>query len=429
MRIMVVDDSKLNLAMVEQYLKGFQNITEIILCNKPESVQQIIDEKEIDILLLDVVMPVMSGFDILKMLRRNKKYDDIYVIILTSLTDNESFMTGFELGAYDYINKPINLIEFNARIKVAIDLKINSNSLKEMITVTQKQNNELKEINVKLSDTKIHMVQSDKMAAIGQMAAGIAHEINNPMGFINNNFQILSKYYKRISEYLLLIDEKLDTLISEENEKINPIIEEILDKRKKMKIEVIQSEILGLLSESENGVQRVTDIIQSLRVFARTANNDEIEECNLLEIINQIVLISRNEIKYVSNINIDIPDDIFVYCNKVQIGQVLINILVNAAQAIKSQKRSELGNILIAANADDKYINISISDDGPGIPEEVINKIFNPFFTTKDVGQGTGLGLSISYDIIVKKHNGFISVNSQVGKGAVFTIKLPTKTT
>jgi two-component system NtrC family sensor kinase len=425
MKILVVDDSLLNLAFAEKYLKSFVEIAEIFLCHEPEKVKAIIDKNEIDILLLDVIMPKITGFDILNLLRSDEKYDDIPIIMFTSLTDNESFKKCFEFGASDYINKPIIPVEFNARIKAAIDIRTKSNRLKEMIIEALKQNQELKELNTKLTDTKFHLVQSEKMAAIGQLASGIAHEINNPMGFVSSNFEILTKYFKRISEYLLTVDEKLDELKADGNEQCKAKIEEINEKYKKLKLHVILAELDGILADSENGVHRVTEIVKTLRAFARTVQDDEKDTYSVLDILNQVILISRNEVKYVSEIILSVPEEIVVYCNKVQIGQVLINIIVNAAQAIKSQNRSEMGHISINADVDDEYICIHIADDGPGIPKENSDKIFEPFFTTKEVGQGTGLGLSISYDIISKKHNGFIEVDSKVGEGTVFTIKLP----
>jgi signal transduction histidine kinase len=425
MNILVVDDSQLNLVLAERYLKEIDEIDQIILCEEPQKVKNIVDEKEIDILILDVVMPVCTGFDVLKLIKSDEKYADMPIIMFTSLTDNESFKKCFELGASDYINKPIIPIEFTARIKAAIEIRSKSKKLKEMVVHTQQQNEELKEINTKLTNTQFHLIQSEKMAAIGQLAAGVAHEINNPMGFVNSNFEVLSKYLKNISDYLLSVDEKLNEMKACDNQSCNVIIEEIQANYKKLKIRLILDELEDVLSDSVNGVKRVTEIIQSLRIFARSTKDDEKDTYGVLDLVNQVISISRNEIKYVSEIKIDIADELVIYCNKVQIGQVLINIIVNAAQAIKSQNSDKLGQILISANVSGDYVCISITDNGPGIPKENLNKIFEPFFTTKEVGQGTGLGLSISYDIITKKHNGFMEVESQVGYGTSFTIKLP----
>lgn len=426
MKILVVDDSKLNLAVAQKHLEENKRVTEIVLCSKPENAKSIIDEKNIDILILDIVMPVLTGFDLLEILRSDNKYDDLPIIMFTTLNDAESYSRCFDLGASDYINKPINEVEFNARIKAAIDARMASNHLKELLNVTEAQNKELKEINAKLTDTRFHLVQADKMAAIGQLAAGIAHEINNPMGFISSNFEILETYLRRLSEYVNFVN---NCLLSSETPKIEfaKLSEDILAKYKILKIELVLQELEGILSDSENGVKRVTEIVQSLRAFARTAKDDDKDMYSLLDLINQVLLICKNEVKYVADISINLSEELVVYCNKGQIGQVLLNILINAAQAIQSQKREQMGLIKISADADEDYINIYIEDNGPGMPEEHLGKIFEPFFTTKDIGNGTGLGLSISYDIIVNKHNGIIDVTTKLGKGTTFTIKLPVK--
>ena len=164
-------------------------------------------------------------------------------------------------------------------------------------------------------------------------------------------------------------------------------------------------------------------------MFARSVKDDEKDTYSLLDIIKQVILITKNEVKYVAETTIEVPDDLILYCNKVQLGQVFINILVNASQAIKYQNRNELGLIQIIAEKKEPYIIIHFIDNGPGIPTENKLKVFDPFFTTKEIGQGTGLGLSISYDIIVNKHQGMIDFFSEPGKGTDFVVKLPIATT
>lgn len=428
MKILVIDDSPLYLSMVEKYLSDIQGVTEVILCSSPGDVMKIIEERDIDIIIMDVVMPVITGFDLLQKLRADSRYDDMPIIMFTSLSDQESYRKCYELGASDFINKPINIIEFQSRLKVAIQSKTSSNNYKRLIEVTQQQNLELLEINAKLKDTRFHLVQSEKMAAIGQLAAGIAHEINNPMGFVSSNFEILQKYFSRLQEYLGAIHDAGSNLQSVQSSPCDSYLKEIRDKYQSLKISMVLNELGGVLSDSASGIKRVTDIVQSLRFFARSVKDDDKDTYSLNDIINQVILISKNEIKYVANTAIIVPDDFILYCNKVQIGQVFINILVNAAQAIKSQQRSEMGKITIIAEKNDQFIAVHFIDDGPGIPEENLLKIFDPFFTTKEIGQGTGLGLSISYDIIVNKHGGSIDINSEVGKGTEFVVKLPIAT-
>lgn len=425
MKILVVDDSQLNLAIAKRYLEAIPDITQILLCNDPTKVRAILNETDIDILILDIIMPVITGLELLEQLRGEAKYDDMPIIMLTSLDDLESYKKCFELGAFDYINKPINVIELNARLKVAIESKNNSNNLKALIEVTKKQNEDLKEINAKLTEAKFSLVQSEKMAAIGQLAAGIAHEINNPMGFVKSNFDILHKYLYRVIEFLSYVQDRINDKEFSDNPELCQCASLVSEKYKALKIGMILNELEGIFSDSASGIDRVTEIVQSLRVFARSSKDDEKDTNVLLDLINQVTLITRNEVKYVATIEVEVPDDIVLFCNRIQLGQVFVNLIINAAQAIRSQKRSDLGSIKIIARKEDQNIILWFIDDGPGIPEENILKIFEPFFTTKEIGQGTGLGLSVSYDIIVNKHNGSFDVKSEIGKGATFIVTLP----
>ncbi|NLK27376.1 MAG: response regulator [Clostridiales bacterium] len=430
MKILVVDDNQMNLNIVQHYLEEIPGITDIFICKNPDKVKSIVDEHNIDILILDIIMPRISGLDLLKMFREEDQYDNMPIIMLTSLDDEQSYKQCFELGAFDYITKPINGMEFKARLKVAIESKINSNKLQRLVAVTQKQNEELKEINAKLTEAEFQLLQSEKMAAVGQLAAGLAHEINNPMSYVSSNYEFLRNYFLRLSNFLRYLEDTLSKhLDTQINDPFFPIASEIMVRFREFKIHGILDELQNILSDSEDGIQRVTKIVKSLRVFTRSVKDDEKSSYDLLDLIHQVYLISQNEIKYVANVEIDIPDDIILYCNGVQIAQVFVNLMVNAAQAIKSQNRKDMGRIQIIGRKTGQDIIIRFTDDGPGITKENIKKIFEPFFTTKEIGKGTGLGLSISYDIIVNKHKGSIDVKSEYGHGSVFTVVLPVVST
>lgn len=424
MKVLVVDDSFFNLSVAKRYLEDIHDITEILLCDDPRQVKSIVDEYGIDILITDVMMPAITGFELLELFRSDKKYDDMPIIMLTSLDDMDAYKKCFDLGAFDYINKPFNTVELHSRLKVAIDAKNKSNYLKSLLAVTKKQNEELKKINAELSEAKFSLVQSEKMAAIGQLASGIAHEINNPMGYISSNFDILQKYYARMKEYLTYLDQELKNGAFT-GQTVSEAVKELEARYDSLKLDFILKDTDDIFASLTNGIQRITDIIQSLRVYARSSKDDEKDNNVLLELIQQVILIIKNEVKYTATIKLDVPDDIIVYCNRIQIGQVFVNIILNSVQAIKSQNRSSLGIIKIKARKIDTNVQIEFTDDGPGIPEEHLLKVFEPFFTTKEIGQGTGLGLSISYDIIVNKHNGTIQVKSEFGKGAAFIVTLP----
>ena len=421
MNILVVDDSHFNLSLAKRHLEDMPEISQILLCDDPRQVIPILDEYDIDILITDLIMPAISGLDLLKLLRSNRKYDDIPIIIFNSIDDMDTYKEGFKHGAFDYINKPINTVELHARLKVAIEAKKSLNNLKNLLEVTKRQNEELKEINAKLNEAKFNLVQSEKMAAIGQLAAGVAHEINNPMGFISSNFDVLQKHFLKISEFLDLYRQNL---ITGNVTDINAI-DELNKKYNCLKLDFITEDIKDIFAETKSGLERISEIVNSLRIYARSNKDDEKSYNSLQELLHQAMLITNNEVKYVAKIELQLNNDIIVYCNSNQLSQVFINLIVNAAQAIKSQNRNSLGQITLKAQQEENHIKIEITDDGPGIPEENLSKIFEPFFTTKEVGQGTGLGLSIAYDIIVNKHGGSITAKSAPGKGATFIITLP----
>ncbi|MFT4144126.1 MAG: response regulator [Mobilitalea sp.] len=425
MKVLVVDDSHLNLAIAKRYLSEIPELNEILLCQDPKHAIEYLDQHDIDILILDILMPEIGGLDILTLLRADIRYDDLPIIMLSSLDDLESYKKCFELGAFDYINKPIQAIELNARLKVAIEWKNNSNHLKSLIEFTKKQNEKLKEMNAELTEAKFSLVQSEKMAAVGQLAAGIAHEINNPMGYVSSNFEALTGYFSRITDFIQYTMKKIEPNVGIENEALRDISFDINAHYKALKLDHIMNELTDLFADSISGIKRVTDIVQSLRAFARPSADDEKSTSHLLDLINQVILITKNEVRYLAEIELKVADDIQLYCNRVQICQVFVNIIMNAAQAIGSQKNEQLGKIIIIAKKIMGKIIISFQDNGPGISKENMTKIFEPFFTTKEIGEGTGLGLSISYDIIVNKHHGNIRVDSELGIGTVFTIELP----
>jgi signal transduction histidine kinase len=182
-----------------------------------------------------------------------------------------------------------------------------------------------------------------------------------------------------------------------------------------------------LFEESKEGLTRVTKIIQNLRDFSRIDQAEAFDEYDINQGIEVTLTVARNAIKYHADVVTEFADVPHIPCNASQINQVFLNILVNAAQAIESQRRETNGSIRIRTYSDDTHVICKIIDDGPGIPADIIEKVFDPFFTTKPAGKGTGLGLSVSYDIIVRKHKGELLVSSVGGKGTEFTIKLPIK--
>lgn len=283
----------------------------------------------------------------------------------------------------------------------------------------------LEAANQELEELESHLIQSEKLASIGQLAAGVAHEMNTPIGFVACNFETLEKHMKKISALLALYAE-LETKLQESGELDGPVlIEPILAFKKRMRIDFILSNLDTLFADSREGLDRVTEIIQNLRDFSRVDQSGTFARYDINEGLRATLIVARNAIKYKADVETDFGAIPEILCHPGQINQVFLNILVNAAQAIESQQREDRGRITIRTYVLDTDVICEIEDDGPGISPEACRKVFDPFFTTKPAGKGTGMGLSISYDIIVTKHKGQIRLESGVGRGTLFTIKLP----
>ncbi|MFZ4859836.1 MAG: ATP-binding protein [Desulfuromonadaceae bacterium] len=254
----------------------------------------------------------------------------------------------------------------------------------------------------------------DKMSSLGRLAAGVAHEINNPMGYIISNLASLSKYVDKLTTYL---DATEQYFAGSES----GILESLARERNKYKIDRIRQDLPGLIAETREGADRVSTIVQDLKSFSRL-DNSTCEFSDINKGLESTLSIAWNELKYKATVNREFGQLPPVWCNMGQLNQVFLNILVNAAHAIEG-----LGEIRIVTRAEAESVKIAISDSGCGIAPEHVRRIFDPFFTTKEVGKGTGLGLAIAYDIVVDKHGGSINVASEIGTGTTFTITLPVK--
>lgn len=267
-----------------------------------------------------------------------------------------------------------------------------------------------------LKETQSQLIQTEKMSSLGEMVAGIAHEINNPVNFIYANIEYANNYFQ---DLLSLV-----TLYKEQYPSFNTAIEK---KLKEIDWEYLNEDLLKLLSSIKIGAERIREIVLSLRNFSRLDEAD-MKEVNIHEGINNTLLILNHRLKQNIEVIKDYGELPLVECYPAQLNQVFMNIISNAIDALLETNTSANKKIIICTqNINNKYIRIGIKDNGSGIPEEIRNKLFNPFFTTKPVGKGTGLGLSISYKII-EKHYGKIEVISEIGKGTEFAIMIPIKT-
>lgn len=269
----------------------------------------------------------------------------------------------------------------------------------------------LEQSNRELRVAQSNLLQSEKMASIGQLAAGVAHEINNPVGYVMSNLGSLRKYADKLTEFITIQSQVLASLHTDAGSAVR-------ERAKALQIDFVCKDIESLISESLEGTKRIQKIVQDLKNFSRV-DAAEYEEADINAGLESTLNIVWNEMKYKATVKKEFGDLPKTWCNPGKLNQVFMNILLNAAQSIERQ-----GEISIKTGRSHGMISVEIRDTGCGIAPDHRRRIFEPFFTTKEIGKGTGLGLSIAYDI-VKKHNGEIEVESEPGKGTAFIIKIP----
>ncbi len=306
------------------------------------------------------------------------------------------------------IHRTNQLKEANSRLES--DLQYRQSIEHELMT----RNAELMKVNQDLSSAQDQLMQSEKMASIGQLAAGVAHEINNPIGYIFSNIGSLEKYVGSLFE-MLRFYESIEHQINSVDSR-----EQLKKMKEQFELAYLVEDIPELIEQSKEGIDRVRKIVQDLKDFSRVDSSLEWQWVNLHPGFDSTLNVVNNEVKYkadvVKNYG-DIPD---IECLPSQINQVLLNLVVNASHAMGDER----GTITLTTSREDDHVIIKVEDNGSGIPPELLTRIFDPFFTTKPIGKGTGLGLSLSYGI-VKKHHGELSVESRLGIGTCFKIRLP----
>lgn len=269
---------------------------------------------------------------------------------------------------------------------------------------------DLEELSKNMEETQGLLIQQEKLASLGQLAAGVAHELNNPIGFVNSNITALKDYIPELQTYIAYLEKK--------------VAGETKGDMPSKNITFILSDMPELVEESLEGISRVTSIVKGLKDYARVDLEDRIDY-SINDGIEATLTVSKNAYKYVADIERNLSEVPLLIANGNQINEVLLNLFVNAAQAIEGQARTGKGQIKVNTYVEEGYVCCTVADNGPGIKKDVINKVFDPFFTTKEPGKGTGLGLNIAYDIVVNKHRGEFFVENNLGQGAVFTFKLP----
>ncbi len=397
--VLIVDDSANDIHLLMENLK--QDYAVLAATSGKKALEIVSNNPKPDVILMDVVMPDMDGYETCRRLKQNPETRNTQVIFVSANDCVEERLLGYKAGGWDYLIKPVQPDELLQKIKLAIK---NLEVLEESA-----QSHE------QLEEAQSQLLQSEKMASIGQLAAGVAHEINNPVGYINSNIGTLQGY---IQDLFRVLDaySQIEASVVETDE----AMQQLKVIKQEVDLGFLKQDIVDLIGESQEGLDRVSKIVRDLKDFSHV-DEAEWQWADLHTGIDSTLNIVNNELKYKAEVIKEYGELPEVECIAAQINQIVMNLLVNAAHAIKVR-----GTIKISTGTEaNDWVWISVSDDGKGIKQEDINKVFNPFFTTKPVGKGTGLGLSLAYSII-EKHNGKISVESKPGR-TVFTIRLPIK--
>jgi signal transduction histidine kinase len=423
--VLIVDDNPANLSVLSDTLD--QAGLEVWVAKSGKVALERVKYALPNLILLDVMMPEIDGFETCRLLKADPKTQDIPVIFMTALSDTSNKIEGFQVGAVDYITKPFQQEEVLSRVKLHLKLYNLATKLEHKNVLLEQKNTEISQAYEYLKKIQIQLIQSEKLSSLGQMVAGIAHEVNNPVNFIYGNLVHANEYTQEVLHLL--------HLYQEEYPNPTPRIQAELEVTN---LEFLESDLLKLLNSMNFGARRIREIVKSMRVFSRTDDasrtETDIHECldGTLTILNYRLKPKPEhpEIEIVKNYGLLPP----VECYTGQINQVFMNILSNAIDALDdyNQQRSfeeikqqpsriEIRTSMIG----DDWVAIHIADNGPGICQEVQAKLFEPFFTTKPAGKGTGLGLSISHQIVVEKHGGNINCQSTPGNGTAFIVKIP----
>ncbi len=407
-QILIVDDS----ATVR---KSFSKLLCLRYdCYEAQNVIEAFDllkKRPIDLVITDVIMPGLSGVELLR--KVIESYPQTAVIVVSGVDRPQRALDAVRLGAFDYLIKPCDEDVLDLTVTRALErrsLLINAVKYKADL---EARNEELVRGKAQLERLQAQVVQNEKMASLGQLAAGIAHEINNPVGFVYGNLDFLGNC---VNDLIKLV-RFYDTLQLPDS-----TASAVAELKAGINYETTIDDLTEVIADCRVGVERVRDIVQNLRTFSRL-DEAEFKQTDLHEGIDSTIrIISRyftgGNIRLVREYGEIPPFDAF----SAQLNQVWMNLLVNAAQAIGPN----VGEVKIVTTADEDSITISVSDTGGGIDNVHLSRIFDPFFTTKPVGEGTGLGLSIAFGI-VDRHNGRINATSEMGKGTTFQVSLPRK--
>src|SRR2546421_5080983 len=405
-RVLVVDDEE---AIRNLYASYLNETYSCATASDAQAALELMASEQFALVLSDIQMPGLSGTELLRKIV--ERYPDTAVIMISGVDRTQRVIDTIRVGASDYLVKPCDLDVLSLCVERALERRALLRKARHYKHDLEERNLELANQKAELVRLQAQMVQSEKMASLGLLAAGVAHELNNPAGFIYSNVDVLKDYVGRLAKCLRAYDEM--SLTAEDRARVAELKEQI-------DYENIMSDLDSTLSDTYIGAERIRDVVQNLRLFSRL-DEAEIKRVDLHEGLEATIrLLSRFFKSGRITVTRDYGDLPPVTCYAAQLNQVWMNLLVNAAQAIGDDE----GEVRIITRCYGAKVTVTVVDTGKGISPENLKRIFDPFFTTKPVGEGTGLGMSISHGI-VEQHGGTIAVDNIPGVGTTFTITLP----
>lgn len=399
MKVLIAEDDSASRMALKITLQKWGH--EVIVAEDGSQAWELLQIENPKLAILDWMMPGVEGIELCRKIRGQSDCDYVYVILLTSRVEKEDIVAGLDAGADDYITKPFDREVLRSRIAVGVRIVQYETLLAEKNVQLQRYGSEMEKLAEERSKQLVH---AERMATVGLLSAGIAHEINNPATFIAGNIQTLGKFYEDL-EPVLLERTKQGCQDAE-------------------KLEFILQEMPKAVEGIRNGVRRISRIVKGLKSFCRK-NENSVAACDINTCIEQALELCHNALKYYVTIERDLAENLpHITADSQQIEQVLINLFVNAADAMMEQGQ---GTLSIKSQRADNSVVVKISDTGPGIPDDKLDDIWQPFFTTKPPDKGTGLGL-FTVRGIIENHEGLISLENKSSGGVEFTITLPAVT-
>ena len=404
MKVLIAEDDRVSRRLLQGLLEKWNY--EVVAAQDGDEAWRLFQEAEFPLVITDWMMGGMDGLDLVRLIRGSSRPGYVYAILLTSLSQKKDVVRGMAAGADDFVTKPFDLEELRVRLQAG-----------ERVIRLERT---LIEQNRLLRETQAALIQSQNLASVGQLAAGMAHEINNPLGFVINNLAVLRRDTLALQSVLEVYRGARGVLAS-----AAPDLAAEADRlEEEIDLDYVTANLSRLFDRSTEGLRRVGEIVNNLRDFARL-DEAEFQDTDLNAALASTIKMLRTEIETKEiRLEADLGVIPAVYCCPGKVDQLFLNLLLNAVQA--SAPRGAVG-VTTRAEPDGEGVRIEVADGGAGIAPEHLPHIFEPFFTTKGVGQGKGLGLSVSYGI-VRDHGGAIEVESTPGHGSVFRVRLPRTT-